>query len=704
MDVKLPDGTIVRNVPEGTTKAQLMAKLGRAQPKPQGVTGWISDNVLSPINEAIIGVPEGIYNAAAAVTDPIAKLVVGDEAVRQAQGQRKAVSVAARRAFTTTEAPIARDVGRIAGSLAIPLPGKKLQEGGRLARAGYRAMQGAVGGAAVRDPGDESAADEAAIGATANVFLPPALRWLAATRPAQAVGGVVSRAPITNWLTATGDDLAQALLQRTGFASPKLPTQALSPATIAAREAERQSTRALEPLGRKAEARAARFSAAGVNEPTTAMVTRNPAAFKTERKLAQIEGAGDDLSSQIQNVEQSLVAAGRGLVDRMGGAKGAEATGKSASDVLDAKQKEMQAVTGRLYDKVREARGEENIGNLDTLRKSFDESELADNPVFEDMTAAIGKRLGRWAEREGGTIGLSLRQAEELRRFIGNLGNSSDPTARLARKQLIDALDDDVVNAVGDDAFKAARASARARFEEFKKTVPGKIAEEDIPPEKLTQRLLSMPLDDLRSVKQSYLTGTDEQIARGTKAWNDLRAQGIDDLLKSAITDEGAISGTKLLNNFKTRSGNLRVLLDPADYKQLRRLVLASRDATVAPPTSSAYGSDTAPMIANLLGGATPKAKNAWLRFIGRLGAHGAAGATMGPLGNVALEAGRAATATAAERGAAQQLARRVELARDPQAYAKAVESLRKAAKTNPAAKSLLDQVTGAGTVATANQ
>lgn len=31
-DVKMPDGTIIRNVPEGTTKAQLMARLGKAKP------------------------------------------------------------------------------------------------------------------------------------------------------------------------------------------------------------------------------------------------------------------------------------------------------------------------------------------------------------------------------------------------------------------------------------------------------------------------------------------------------------------------------------------------------------------------------------------------------------------------------------------------------------------------------------------------
>ena len=34
MDVRMPDGTIITNVPEGTTKAQLMAKLGQAPEQP----------------------------------------------------------------------------------------------------------------------------------------------------------------------------------------------------------------------------------------------------------------------------------------------------------------------------------------------------------------------------------------------------------------------------------------------------------------------------------------------------------------------------------------------------------------------------------------------------------------------------------------------------------------------------------------------
>lgn len=875
MDVKMPDGTIIRGVPEGTTRAQLMARYGKtqqAQSRAKGTGIGLIDNALSSINEALIGAPEAIYNAAAAVTDPVAELIVGKEAVRHAQGQRRAAGDAARRALVSREMPIARDVGRIAGAAMIPLPGKKLQEGGRIARGAYRAMQGAVGGAGVREA-DQSAVAPAAIGAATNVALPPVLRMLANTGPGRAVTSAVGKVaqPVVNYLT--------------GAPKPALPA----------------ATRALEPLGRKAEARAARFKAAGVENPTTAMVTRNPSAFKLERKLGQVEGAGDELSQQMQDVEQSLVRSGRNLVDRMGGAKGDEAVGKAGQDVLDTKRGEMQQVTSRLYDKVREERGDESVGRLESFLEAFEQPDLVDDAEFETMRRSILNRLRRYGEtnakqyadafgkapakarqakpgssikdlpppyapdeyatletrrfptaggtryqhqrgpvdlvgflrsqggirdqggelshlginnarrkldftgaegflgglvkRDGMTLdeaahraweagyfpnhasrpgiddfldalrethagrtrsflpddleelgrfeaardarysieansasaerlgvpagqddyyavpagaydvapSYTVRQAEELRKFIGGLGGVS-PNARRMRGMLIDALDDDVVGAVGDDAFKAARASAKARFQEFQKTAAGRIADEKIPAEKLTQRLLSMSLDDLRSVKKSYLTGTDTQVERGAKAWKDLQAQGVDDLLKSAISDEGSISGTKLLNTFKNRSANLRELLEPADYKRLRRLVLATRDAVVAPPTSSAYGSDTAPMMLNLLEGVSSPVKKSWLSFLGRVGAHGVVGAASGPLGNVALEAGRVTAGTIAERKAAQALARRVELAKSPEAMAKAVQALRKAAEKNPAAASLLERVTGGTAAATANQ
>jgi hypothetical protein len=203
-----------------------------------------------------------------------------------------------------------------------------------------------------------------------------------------------------------------------------------------------------------------------------------------------------------------------------------------------------------------------------------------------------------------------------------------------------------------------------------------------------------MPLNDIRAVRKSYLTGTPDQIARGKAAWKGLQAQGVDDLLQSAITDEGAISGTKMLNNFRNRSGNLRVLLEPTDYKQMRRLVMASRDATVAPPSSSAYGSDTAPMLANLFKDAKPAVKKGWIKFLGKHGLVAGASAPVGlfPYANIGLGVAEKAVATAAEARAANALVERIRLAQSPEAAAAAVAEAKAAAASNPAVADFLNQ------------
>ena len=66
------------------------------------------------------------------------------------------------------------------------------------------------------------------------------------------------------------------------------------------------------------------------------------------------------------------------------------------------------------------------------------------------MLDSIYKRLGRFGML--GTSGLprkdaliTVGQAESLRKFINQLGNGADPNIQRVRRELIDALDDDVV-------------------------------------------------------------------------------------------------------------------------------------------------------------------------------------------------------------------------------------------------------------------
>jgi len=84
MDVRLPDGTLIRNVPDDMTKAQLTEKLrangydlgGDEQPS-RGVAGYI-DTTLGNIPRDVTNIGQGLYEAA---TDPLQTLQNVAEAV-----------------------------------------------------------------------------------------------------------------------------------------------------------------------------------------------------------------------------------------------------------------------------------------------------------------------------------------------------------------------------------------------------------------------------------------------------------------------------------------------------------------------------------------------------------------------------------------------------------------------------------------------
>src|SRR3546814_18189078 len=70
-----------------------MARMSKAQPKAQprakSTGSGMLDQAISSVNESLIGVPQSLYHAASAVTDPIASLIVGDDTVKQARGQEQ---------------------------------------------------------------------------------------------------------------------------------------------------------------------------------------------------------------------------------------------------------------------------------------------------------------------------------------------------------------------------------------------------------------------------------------------------------------------------------------------------------------------------------------------------------------------------------------------------------------------------------------
>lgn len=143
-EMKAPNGRTYRIVgPAGATNAQVKAKILAQFPesgKPAGRTRGSGigavDTVLDNINEILIGIPEGTYNAAAMVTDPISKLIFGEKAVTQAQAQRQGAVNAVSNALVTQQRPLARSLGQSIG------PGAAVSRGAKLAAPVVRKLPG----------------------------------------------------------------------------------------------------------------------------------------------------------------------------------------------------------------------------------------------------------------------------------------------------------------------------------------------------------------------------------------------------------------------------------------------------------------------------------------------------------------------------------------------------------------------------------
>lgn len=134
-DVKMPDGTIIRNVPEGTTRAQLMARYGKTVPQKDTRPA----SFLQGVKE---GAAKPLYNLARLAETGAEKLGIADElrafgdAINPGAPRSKSVSQAQAR-FNAAQAAkpkrasgVGQFVGNVIGTLpTLALPGGPFAQG-----------------------------------------------------------------------------------------------------------------------------------------------------------------------------------------------------------------------------------------------------------------------------------------------------------------------------------------------------------------------------------------------------------------------------------------------------------------------------------------------------------------------------------------------------------------------------------------------
>lgn len=308
MDVRLPDGTIIKNVPDGTTKADLVAKLQgngmavpsewlQAAPQPQPVqeTGRAINRGLSDIPRQL-GLTaryalEGPAQAAQVFTEPIAGLMRMGGIATKPLGEVAAGladSIGLPKPETAQERVVGDATRLVAGS------------GGLIGAAGQMAklpgMAGTVGAGLAANPVQQlsSAAGAGVMGGLSREGGGTELQQAGSALIGGVVGGMAPGA--ANAALTAGRKLLNAgmtpqamdiqisgALQRAGMDYSQVPERARQ-AMRAEMASALKAGRELDP---EAVRRLAEFRTLGVT-PTRGMVTQDPVQITREMNLAKI--------------------------------------------------------------------------------------------------------------------------------------------------------------------------------------------------------------------------------------------------------------------------------------------------------------------------------------------------------------------------------------------------------------------------------
>lgn len=467
MDVRLPDGTIIQNVPDGTTKADLVSRLQRngvavpsewlAQEKPQQVSERVG-SALSDIPRQVgltarYGM-EGLGRVADVFTEPVRYLMnrAGIDSANQSTSQLASSAANAlglpqpqtadervvgdaTRALAGAAGGVA-GAGRVAASLA---PSTAKVVASRLSAApvtqGIGAASGGLAGGSVREAG----------GSDAEQFAAALAGGVAGGVGANALSGAVqsgvraARNALTPQTTMTrqADQQISLILERSGVDWSQVPERV--------RQGMRQEVADALQTGRPLDADAVRrllvFRETGTT-PTVGMLTQDPGLITREMNLAKTGANSTDVGlqrlPQIQN--QNTQALLRRL-DEAGaeGAPNAFATGQRVIDSLQMRQDAARNAIDAAYEAARGTAGRQLPMNGAEFTKRAN-ALIDEAMVGHALPQGVANTMNRIAT---GEMPFTVDIAEQLKTQVGKLSrNTSDGQQRYALGLVRRALDE----------------------------------------------------------------------------------------------------------------------------------------------------------------------------------------------------------------------------------------------------------------------
>lgn len=632
MDVRLPDGTVIRGVPDGMTKAELVGKLksnGMAVP-----AEWLGEATQPPATDRQRLLSSAPMRFAKGMKDPIegaAQLLqrslpesvvgavnraadyVGGEGTflgdvlgikgatpEQLTGDIRAAEAeyqAARKATGQEGMDVARFAGNVASPVnaaaarVIPLP--KVGDSIKML-AGKGAVGGAVGAATQPVMGDDYATEKAGqvvAGAVGGAVLTPLI-----SKAGESVARYVSNKLRGGFISKTPEGIEQEI--RASFARDDIDVSQIPRDVL--EKLKQEANQALKS-GREIDApamlRKLDFEKVGV-KPTLGQITRDPGQYSRELNLRGIQNAGEGIQNRL--AEQQTQIAGR--LRRGAATETPFDAGQSMISRLQSRDAELRSGVRQAYDAFKASTGKD----LDVLTGGI-ASDYANTlrDFADNIPAAVRSRFESLGLMDG--TQRKLLTIDDAENLIKTINKNYDPK-NLPQARALDELRRSVENAissVGDDAGAeaavlagGARSAARERFTKIASSPAFKAAINGAEPDDFVRKyVINGKVNEINALADLL----------GPEGKSTMQGQLLSYIEKKAMgmnaAGDGAASQASFNRTLDSIGRNkLAALLGPDKTDELYTLGRVMAYIQQRPAGSAVNESNTGAAIANLLG------------------------------------------------------------------------------------------------------
>lgn len=371
----------------------------------------------------------------------------------------------------------------------------------------------------------------------------------------------------------------------------------------------------------------------GLDTARKSAIEGNGLQAATESQIAKLNSpAGQIIKQQLDKENQALTNHAANIVESTGGTLGTDNAsllnrGQTIAAPFDGLRDYFRAAKANLYNEAQQRLGDTPIQNMPNLESLLANPEFKNSLLAQDkqnLLTGITNQLKEF--KNTNPEGMTVSTAEDFRKFINSAWSPSN-SAILGK--IKGALDEDVYNAAGEDAFQQGRQlhilekqtlddpkGISKLFDVDPKTSINRTT----PFEQIPDKLVNLPTDQMQHITdtlkmiQSNPDIPAELQASAKQAQSEIASQMANRLMQEGTKNQGGWSAKNVSNEISRNSGKYEQVMTPQQIGMINDLNQAGHILRMdksypgaAAQTENLLKAGTLPRIVRLASGVVPK-------------------------------------------------------------------------------------------------